>query len=178
MKTTICLILGSLFFGNLVKAQGAPAAEEKPQVTIEEYLQKLSTIPNVMGRKDPFIQVAPPFQAPVRVIGATEEAPDPRIPALQRYPIQQYSVVATLVEENHSRALVRLPGQAGGKVVIIRDKEKFGNKAGYVKNISTEGITVVQKQRTPLGFIDNQEILLAVGAGPGVGGEAAGGRKK
>ena len=53
--------------------------------TIESYLQSISSVPDVLSRRDPFEQPPPPFQ--VRAV-PVDTGIDPGAPVLQRFPIQ------------------------------------------------------------------------------------------
>lgn len=135
---------------------GSARAAEK-EISIEEFLQELSTVPGVAFRKDPFIEAPPPFEIP-KADGSSLSAP-----VLERYPVNAYAVVAVLLGEQYPRALLRLPASEGGKVVIIKERDKLGNKSGVVSKIAKDGLTVMQNQRSPLGFIDKTEVKLSVG---------------
>jgi len=132
--------------------------EEKKELTIEEFLQSLSTVPELMTRKDPFVQGPPPFQAPPADSGGY----NPNLPVLERYPIEDYTVLAVLLGERYPRALVKLPDHANSKVVIVKEKDRIGNKGGIINTISKEGLKVMQNQRSPLGFVDKTEVLLQI----------------
>jgi hypothetical protein len=143
-------------------AVAAPADDEGGGETVEDYLQKLSTIPDVVNRKDPFIQAAAPFTVPKDVLS---EGVDMSVPVLERYPVSKYEIVATLLGDQYPRALLRLPKEEKGKVLIVREKDKLGNKGGIITKILKDGVSVVQKTRSPLGFIDKQETMIRVGSG-------------
>jgi hypothetical protein len=143
-------------------AVAAPGNDEGGGETVEDYLQKLSTIPDVVNRKDPFIQAAAPFTVPKDVLS---EGVDMSTPVLERYPVTKYEIVATLLGDQYPRALLRLPKEEKGKVLIVREKDKLGNKGGIITKILKDGVSVVQKTRSPLGFIDKQETVIRVGTG-------------
>lgn len=141
-------------------ATSAPAREDAAGESVEEYLQKLSTIPDVVNRKDPFIQASAPFAVPRELLS---DGVDLSLPVLERYPITKYSIVATLLGDQYPRALLRLPNEEKGKVLIVREKDKLGNKGGTITKILKDGVMVVQRVRSPLGFIDRQETVIRVG---------------
>lgn len=155
-----CLPLLTLL--GLLLPAALPAADREENMTIEEYLQKLSTVPDVVNRKDPFIPAAAPFEVP-RELTPSNDGINMSAPVMERYPLKSYEVVATLLGDQYPRALVRLPKEENNKVVIVREREKLGNKGGVIKRIIKEGVSVSQKTRSPLGFIDNVETLLRVG---------------
>lgn len=140
----------------------ADSAEES--MSIEQYLQKLSTVPDVIGRKDPFIAAPPPFDIP-QSLG--EDGVNMSAPVLERYPVTEYSVVATLLGDQYPRALLRLPASEKGKVLIVKVKDKIGSKGGVISKIRKDGVVVVQSRRSPLGFADKSEIVLPVGVAAG-----------
>ncbi len=140
----------------MVVAKVSMAATEDA-VTIEDFLQKLSTVPDVTTRKDPFVSPTAPFEA-LRVADVTSNAP-----ILERYPISQYTVVATLLGDQYPRALIRLPDQEKGKVLIVREKDKLGQNGGVISKIVNDGLIVQQSIKTPLGFVEKSEVVLRIG---------------
>jgi hypothetical protein len=145
-------------------AAGPPPGE----ITIEEFLQKLSTVPDVVSRKDPFIQAPPPFEIPKSLDTGINMA----APVLERYPARDYGVVATLLGDQYPRALLRLPQAEKGKVLIVKEKDRLGNRSGVITKITSDGVVVLQTQRSPLGFVDKTEVVLRVGVVPGQGAGA------
>jgi hypothetical protein len=139
----------------------ALAATDQEAVSIEEFLQKLSTIPDVVTRKDPFVSPIAPFEA-LRSSDVSSNAP-----VLERYPISQYTIVATLLGDKYPRALVRLPAQEGSKVLIVKEKDKMGQNGGVISKILGDGLVVQQSIRTPLGFIEKSEVVLGIGVAGG-----------
>lgn len=153
----------ALMFAVLLSASAVGAADDgEREITIEEFLQKLSTVPDVMGRRDPFVKAAPPFNA---VVQGDEIIPN--APLLERYPLKEYSVIAVLLGDKYPRALIRLPSRDKSAVLIVREKDKLGNRGGIITRISKDGVTVLQSQRSPLGFVDKSEVLMRVGQGAG-----------
>lgn len=144
------------------------AAADDSEISIEQFLQNLSTVPDVATRKDPFIAVAPPFGS-----GKVDGGYNLNAPVLERYPASSYGVVAVLLGEQYPRALIKLPEAEKGKVVIVREKDKFGNRGGIISKINKEGLVVVQNQRSPLGFIDKTELVIRVGDNTAVPAGAA-----
>ena len=128
--------------------------------TIESYLQSISSVPDVLSRRDPFEQPPPPFQ--VRAAPA-ETGIDPGAPVLQRFPIQEYVVVAVLLGDVYPRALIRPP--SGTKsVLIVKEKDRLGNHGGIISKINQSGIVVTQKKRDESGFVEKADFVLSVGA--------------
>lgn len=140
-----------LLFVNSVAAMGA--AED---VSIEEFLQKLSTVPDVTSRRDPFVVPIAPYQLDIG------EKNTSATPVLERYAIHQYSVVATLLGNEYPRALIKLPKTEGERVLIVREKDKLGTNSGVVVAIQKDGIIVRQTQKSPLGVIDTADIFLRI----------------
>lgn len=152
-----------LMFGLLLPSVFAIAADDgEKEITIEEFLQKLSTVPDVVTRRDPFIKAPPPFS----VVTQGDEIV-PNAPLLERYPLKDYSVIAVLLGDKYPRALIKLPSREKGAVLIVREKDKLGNRGGIITRISKDGVTVLQSQRSPLGFVDKSEILMRIGQSAG-----------
>lgn len=140
-------------------------------LTIEEFLQKLSTVPDVVSRKDPFVQPVAPYQVVQSGSGTVEGPGLSDAPVLERYPVTQYGIVATLLGDQYPRALVRLPDAERGQVLIVKLKDKLGQNGGVISKILKDGVVVLQSQRSPLGFIEKTEVVLGVG-GKGAGNAA------
>lgn len=140
----------------LFLALPARARAEEKEISIEEFLQGLSSIPGVVYRKDPFVEAPPPFEIP------KPDESSANAPVLERYPAIAYTVVAVLVGEQYPRALIRLPASEGNKVMIVREKDKLGNKHGVITKIAKEGVTVSENQRSPLGFVDKAQVVLPI----------------
>ncbi len=149
--------------------ENAPPARNK-DVTIEEFLQSLSSVQGVVVRRDPFQEAPPPYSVPGPAVAAVEvednNGPVAGAPLLERYAVSEYEVVAVLLGDQYPRALLRLPkdnGPGGQKVVIVKEKDKLGNRQGAIVRITLEGIVVQQIQRLRHGFVDKAEVLLRVG---------------
>lgn len=141
----------------------AHADEEGKDITIEQFLQTLSSVPEVVQRRDPFVEVPPPFEIP-----PPEESGDGPVmsaPVLERYPITDYEVVAVLLGDKYPRALLRMPKEntLSRKVLIVKEGDKLGSRKGVVSRIVAEGVMVQQAQRSKHGFVDKTEVLLKVG---------------
>ena len=137
------------------------------EVTIEAFLQSLSTVQGVVARKDPFVEVAPPFEIPApETVAVDENGPVMGAPILERYTLAEYEVVAVLLGDKYPRALLRLPGTnpKERRVVIVKEKDKLGNRKGVIHKIVAEGLIIQQAQRSKHGFVDRTEVLLKVGA--------------
>jgi hypothetical protein len=162
-------LLGLLAFSARAEDVAPDTQSSGKEVTIEQFLQSLSTIQGVVARKDPFVEVAPPFEvpAPETAVG-DDNGPVMGAPVLERYQLAEYEVVAVLLGDKYPRALLRLPkdggGGAGKKVVIVKEGDKLGNRKGVIKQITSEGLIIQQAQRSKHGFVDRTEVLLKVGA--------------
>jgi Tfp pilus assembly protein PilP len=137
----------------------APAYAAPKNVTIEEFLQNLSTVPDVTSRRDPFVPPIAPFQLGM---GARNKYPTP---VLERYPVHEYAVIATLLGNEYPRALVKLPIAENGRVLIVRQGDKLGTDNGVVVKIQKDGLLVRQTQKSPLGVVDTNDIFLRISAG-------------
>ncbi len=166
----LLLALFCFFCAELAMAEDVPpdTASTGQEVTIEAFLQSLSTVPGVVGRKDPFVELGPPFglPAPEMASGPDENAPIMGAPILERYQLAEYEVVAVLLGDKYPRALLRLPKEGIGtkKVVIVKEGDKLGNRKGVINRITNEGLIIQQAQRSKHGFVDRTEVLLRVGA--------------
>jgi hypothetical protein len=165
IRILLSLAVLSLYVAS-ARAEDAPAGGK--ELTIEEFLQSLSTVKEVVQRRDPFAEMAPPFDnLTPQSNGDDPNAPVMSAPILERYPITDYEVVAVLLGDQYPRALLRLPGDTGSpdrKVVIVKEADKLGNRKGVIAKITLEGLVVQQAQRSAHGFVDKTEVLLKVGA--------------
>ena len=135
---------------------------EETKMTVEQYLQTLSTVPGVVSKRDPFEVPEPPFTPPPAVVAQSDV--DLSAPVLERYPTGEYTVLAVLIGDKYPRALIKLPSSEQGKVVIVREQDKIGNKKGVIARISQDGVHVAQKTRSKLGFQESEDLLLQFGA--------------
>lgn len=166
-------ILLLAIFGSGMCALGAETGSEEKRpsdLTIEQFLQQLSTVPGVLSRKDPFNKPAPPYQSILdswRIQdseGGTRQQTD-----LERYEIKDYKVQAVLLGDVYNRALVRIPDNAG-RVMIVRENDRLGNRGGTISKIDQVGVTVVQKTKARTGVVDQTTVVLPVGDGHTTGG--------
>ncbi len=154
------LLLAPSAFGE----EDAGPEAEKNEISIEEFLQSLSTVPGLFTMKDPFAEAAPPFQVPTADTNPNDNGPVPGAPVLERYAVSDYEVVAVLLGDKYPRALLRLPpeGQTR-KVVIVREGDKLGNRKGVIAKVTPEGLLIQQTMRSKHGFVDKTDVLLKVG---------------
>ncbi len=164
MMLVIRLFIFSLLFPSLSgAADDAPILQETSDVTVEQHLQSLSTVPRLFERRDPFMTVGAPFQIPA-ADPTSEDMPVMSAPIMERYRLSQYEVVAVLLGDKYPRALLRLPGETGvRKVVVVKVGDKVGNRGGAITKITTAGITVVYSHRSRRGRVTKVENLLQVG---------------
>ena len=123
--------------------------------TVEEYIQKLTSIPSVFERRDPFVKSGPPFTAPRR---EDEESPIAST-ELERHAVLEYKIIAVMLGDLYNRALILSPEK---RTFIIREKDRLGNRRGIIKSISINSIQVVEKIKRQDGTRTTQEIALAV----------------
>lgn len=150
------LCLFALFASVAISTRSFAADEN---VSIEEFLQKLSTVPDVTSRRDPFLVPIAPYQLDIG------EKNNNATPVLERYAIHQYRVVATLLGDGQPRALIKLPRTEGERVLIVREGDKLGTNSGTVVDIQREGVKVRQTQKSPLGVVDTTDIFLRIHLG-------------
>jgi Tfp pilus assembly protein PilP len=150
----------------ILRAHAADASKGE-ESTIEDFLQSLSTVSDVVKRRDPFAELPPPFEMITTTNSSVDvdtNAPNMSAPILERYSISAYEVVAVLLGDQYPRALIGLPAEgASRKVVIVREADKLGNRKGVITKIKLEGVYVQQAQRSAHGFVDKSEVLLRVG---------------
>ncbi|MCO5142654.1 MAG: pilus assembly protein PilP [Oligoflexia bacterium] len=142
-------------------------AEETEAKTIEGFLQGLSTIPDVVSRRDPFIVLESPFLSDAADMNL---AFNPNAPVLERYPVEDYTLVAVLTGDEYPRALIRLPESESSKVLIVKQKDKLGNRGGIISLISKDSVVINESKKSPLGFVEKATYSLKVGKDSG-GGE-------
>lgn len=155
MKKIILSILALTFLGSV-----SSFAVEKA-ISIEEFLEQLSTVKGVTDRRDPFEAARPPFE------NRTEsDAPIVNAPPLEKYQVEAYKVVATMATGKWGapRALIKLPDIEKGKVVTVKLFDHLGNRGGRIIKIDGKGLVVLQNQKSALGFIDKAEIKLFIRA--------------
>ncbi len=142
------------------------------EMSIEAFLQTLSSVPGTVQRRDPFTQVPPPFGEPEAFQPTVEGRPPVNMDAnpLERYPVESYEVVAVLLSEQ-PRALVRIPKEPNGdtkpaQVLIVKLHDKLGDRKGVVTKVTYEGISV-QQVSAPKGkgkAVEKWDTFLKVGA--------------
>ncbi len=144
-------------------------------MSAEDFLQRLSTVRNVLRRRDPFEDTEPEFVKKMRASRGLkpkeeEEDDEPKeevvinpedLPPLERFPAEQYEVLAVLVGRKNPRALVRIPGSGGNRVV--QKNMAIGDRGGVISDISTEGLVVDEKIRNNFGTFDTEQITIPVG---------------
>ncbi|NUM88017.1 MAG: pilus assembly protein PilP [Bdellovibrionales bacterium] len=167
------LVLLTMAFGLMpalsVSAENPPEPDKMPDLTIEQFLQQLSTVPGVLHRKDPFVKSTPPYQSILdswRSLNGEAGRPETD---LERYEIKDYRVRAVLLGDIYNRALVGVPN-ATGSVMIVRENDRLGNRGGVITKIDRVGVTVVQKTKSRTGVVDNTTVVLPVGDQNAAGG--------
>lgn len=150
----------------------SPAEEKRPaDLTVEQFLQQLSTVPGVLSRKDPFNRPAPPYQSILDSWRAQDTEGGARQQTdLERYEIKDYKVQAVLLGDVYNRALVKIPDNSA-KVMIVRENDRLGNRGGTISKIEQAGVTVVQKTRSRTGVVDHTTVVLPVGDAQAAGGK-------
>jgi hypothetical protein len=116
-------------------------------------------VPGAVLRRDPFVESSPPFDIPLEVNGEYQSS----IPVMERFPLTDYEVVAVLLGDRYPRALVRLPEKEKRKVVVVKVRDKLGNRKGEIIKITREGLVVQQAIRSKFGFTDKSNVILKVG---------------
>lgn len=148
------------------------AEEEKSSITIEEFLEGLSSVKGVTQRRDPFDPVKPPFAE------STDTEEDLSTSPFLRYQVESYTVVAIIAGSPNriSRALIRAPVE--NALATFEATDRLGNRGGRIVEVNKGGIVVVQNQRTPLGFIDRARITLTLASAGAQNPNAKNGKAK
>ena len=146
-----------------------PSTEES--MSVEEFLQRLSSVRKVLNRRDPFEQNKPSYvkeDDQQSLIGeAKVEMNNEELPPLERFPVEAYTVKMILVGDRYPRALLQIP--RGGKA-IVEEKMRLGDKNGIIEKIDRNGLTVTEKIRNNFGSYDDVVQRLPVGVAKSVEG--------
>lgn len=139
------------------------AVEDQP-VSVEEFLQALSSVPRVLDRRDPFEQAKPSYlkedKKESEIVEARAEVATEELPPAERFNITQYVVKAVLLGDKSPRALVAAPD---GTMLIVNQSSRLGNKNGEVERIDRAGVQVVEKIKNNFGSFENVIQVLPVG---------------
>lgn len=144
-------------------------------MTVEEFLQRLSSVRNVLTRRDPFEDTEPEFIRRIRLERERrlkeqmkEQNKEPEatvvinpedLPPLERFPTEQYQIIAVLLGSNSPRAMVRIPN--GGNRIVQRGMS-LGDRGGAITQITVDGVVVQEKIKNNFGNFDTEEITLPV----------------
>lgn len=136
-------------------------AEEK-EISIEDFLQNLSSVPGVVLRRDPFVELKNPYK------NSDFSEAMMSAPIMERYPLDSYRVIATLIGDKYPRALIKVTGGTVDKadqnrVLIMRERDKLGNRGGIINQITRDGVMILQSKKSNLGFVDKALVKLLVG---------------
>ncbi len=162
-------ILAAVWIGFAASSSAGADEDQKSELTIEQFLQQLSTVPGVLHRKDPFVKPPPPYQSILESWRVSEAAGGQPASDLERFEVKDYVVQAVLLGDVYNRALVRVPN-GKGDVMILRENDRLGNRGGVVTLISAAGLTIIQKSRSRTGVVDSTTIVLPVGDAKFAGG--------
>jgi Tfp pilus assembly protein PilP len=150
--------------------QGEVPSEEE-SMSVEEFMQRLSSVRKVLNRRDPFEQNQPSYVKEVVTQTAIGEAKadlnSDELPPLERYPVEAYTVKMILVGDRYPRALLQIP--RGGRA-IVEEKMRLGDKNGIIEKIDRNGLTVKEKIRNNFGSYDDVVQRLPVGVAKAVEG--------
>ena len=160
----VAMLLAAAMFaaGAPARAQeGSQAVEE--EMSVEEFLQRLSSVRKVLNRRDPFEENNPSYvkeEVQVTIGEARIEVNTEEQPPLERYPVESYTVKAILVGDRYPRALVQIPG---GASAIVEEKMRLGDKNGIIERIDRSGVKVIEKIKNNFGSFDDITQQLPVG---------------
>lgn len=111
-------------------------------ISFESYLQRLTSIPNIIQRRDPFETQPHPY---LKKFSHVEKEKDSGIaPPLQRFPSKNYKVKAVLIGHGTPRALISIPNE-NKRTWIVKEGALFGNRGGKINAINRKGLRVVEE---------------------------------
>ena len=143
------------------RAQDTVADTEIREVmSFESYLQKLTSIPNIIERRDPFETKPHPYMKKFSEID--REIDIKSAPPLQRFPAKNYIVKAVLLGQGTPRALVSAPS-IEKKTWIVKIGSSFGNRGGKINKINKKGLYVVEDVINSEGEKAKIELELEIG---------------
>ena len=137
-------------------------SEKEDLITLENYFQRLTSIPNIMNRRDPFETQAHPYAKKFSAIDR-KEVDIESVPPLQRFPIKSYNVNAVLIGRGTPRALVSIP-QVNNKTWIVKAGSLFGNRGGKIDRITKKGLHVIEEVINSEGDKSKVELEIPVNA--------------
>ena len=164
-----CPAVLSCFSGILLANEGPKKAPG--EISIEEFLQQLSSVPFVLNKRDPFSKQLPPFE-----IAKSESEGSRKFSILERFPLKDYQVVAILVGDVYPRALIRVPAE--NKILIVREKDHLGNRGGVIKKIQKDNLLVEENKKNEAGFVDHAEVVLGIQPAAGSSGTGKWGKNE
>jgi Tfp pilus assembly protein PilP len=107
--------------------------------TVEQYLDSLSSLPSASSHRDPFIKQPSPFEGMPRPPSPLPDIPASQLTDLERHSLDKYTILAVMLGDIYSRALVKMPDT---RVMIVRERDKIGNKHGIIVGIKSNGVLV------------------------------------
>lgn len=162
-------------------------ADPSRGMSVEDFLQRLSSVRNVLRRRDPFEDTEPEFVKKFRAseealrrqkeaerlrqleLSKNQQSTEPVVeinpedlPPLERFPSEEYEIVAVLMGGNSPKALVRVPKDGGTR--IVQTKMALGDRGGVISEITPDGLVVDEKIRNNFGTFDIERITIPVGS--------------
>lgn len=157
------ILLFAIAITCILPLKSALAVDDQP-VSVEEFLQALSSVPRVLDRRDPFEQAKPSYlkedKKESEIVEARAEVATEELPPAERFNITEYIVKAVLLGDKTPRALVAAPD---GTMLIVNQSARLGNKNGEVERIDRSGVQVVEKIKNNFGSFENVIQVLPVG---------------
>lgn len=134
-----------------VKSEAAKRNDTFRDMSVLQYLQELSSVPNVTKREDPFEEPPPPFVVPREPTVSKKDTPQeavivPSNPPLERFPLREYGVVAVLLGDKYPRALVKINSSGSNNrpwpLMIVKEGDRIGSRNGVIQKIYANGLSV------------------------------------
>lgn len=133
------------------------------EMSVEEFMQGLSSVRKVFNRRDPFEENQPSYvkeEKPAVLDEAKIETAADELHPLERYPVSNYTVKAVLLGDRYPRALLKLPN---GGSAVVQEKMRLGDKNGIIEKIDRTGLKVIEKIKNNFGSFDTISSQLSVG---------------
>ncbi|MEW6056508.1 MAG: pilus assembly protein PilP [Bdellovibrionota bacterium] len=148
----ICLALAPLYFCVLSSAFAQPSPPEAKQAASSNPEAKTDdtfSLESSMTLRDPFRRPIPKLAD-----GADEGG---RVPELQRYELDKFSLIGIITGLKKNKALVTTPD---GRMHIVSENAVMGTRSGAVKRISAGFISVEEKVVNILGQEEKIETII------------------
>jgi Tfp pilus assembly protein PilP len=139
-----------VFAGSLLaNAQPTPAKAPVQAASTQNFDEANLSLETSINLRDPFSRVANR--------GMVENNED-KIPELERYELDKFSLVGIITGPKKSKAL--LVADETKKLHVVSEKARIGTRGGYVKSIEPGMVTIEEKVVNLLGQEESIETVL------------------